>query len=114
MKITARRPSPDSFLLEFRPEAVQMPGPYVTLAYEKTFGDKPWRATVAWSAIGRVQPNVALEFAAAARSAALTAHDLEHGTVTVDQLLVLWGPHPTVAPESVPPPPPVQEQGVAP
>lgn len=94
MKIVARQPSPGTFLLEFFPERVQMAGPYVTLAYELPLRGGVWQAAVSWSAIGFVDRSAALEFGAAVRAAAMTAHDLVNGKTTVPQLLVLWQPLP--------------------
>jgi hypothetical protein len=100
MKIVARQPDPELFLLEFFPEHVQTPGAYVTLTYQ-TLSDSVWQAAVTWSAIGRVDSAAALEFGAAVRAAAMTAFDLTNGKATVEQLLKLWGPLP--APQAVTP-----------
>lgn len=94
MKIIARQPSPGSFLLEFSPERVQMAGPYVTLAYERPLKGGEWVSSVSCSSLRAMDSSAALEFGSAVRAAAYTAHDLTAGTVTVEQLLILWGPLP--------------------
>lgn len=100
MRIEARKPSPDSFLLEYWLDAINTSGPIVKLSWQLPFGKKKKVASVSWSAVAPQIGSAAVEFANAVRSAGITAIELTHDGITEERLLELWGPKQEVAHEA--------------